>query len=117
YSTADVIISQPAIVPQNGERIACASAAVASARAGRPALVGDHAAGPAAAENGVTGEVMAQLEKSGEAELGELGTELGEGCCAVLGGYLRRGDRHASFLVSGPTGTGARGVPVTPSDA
>src|SRR5690554_4500146 len=60
----DLFIGQPAVVPQDREGVACAAEPVATRRAGRSALVRDHAPGPASAHDGGACQVLAELDEA-----------------------------------------------------
>src|SRR5690606_35801151 len=73
----DLLVGDPAVVPQYGECVARAAEAVAASGPRRAALVGDHASGPAPATDGGPRQIFAELDEAVVAELHELRAEVG----------------------------------------
>src|SRR5688572_27028496 len=94
---AHVLVGEPAVVPEDGERVARAAESVAAAGSGGAALVGDHAAGPAAAQYDVGGEVVGELDESVVIEFAQLCAQLGQRFDTMVVGVMhglapRRGE-------------------------
>src|SRR5690606_8729640 len=100
-----LFIRQPAVVPQDGERVPRASRAVPASRSRCAALVGDHAPRPAPPHHRASGEILAQLDQTVVAEFAEFRAQLGERLLAMILGVALDGVLHGRLLSPPPNST------------
>src|SRR5690606_34838709 len=98
-------VRQPAVVPQDGERVPRPSHAVPASRTRRAALVRDHAPRPASPHHRAPGQILAQLDQTVVAEFAELRAQLRERLLSMVLRVALDGVLHGRLLSPPPNST------------